>query len=54
MLTIVNGAHLRVEVARGAEIVDVVGFVVELVGTGAAVMYPMMSAYLNQPYVVIG
>lgn len=54
MLTIVNGVHLRVVVARVAEIVDVVGFAVGLMGTDATVMHPMMSAYLNQPYTVVG
>ena len=53
MLTIVNGGHLRVGVARVAEIVDVVGFVVGLVGTGVTVMHLVMSAYLNQPCMVI-
>jgi len=53
-LTIVNRDYLRVGVARVAEIVDVVGFVVGLAGTGVAVTHPMMSAYLNQPYTVVG
>ena len=54
MLTIVNGDYLRIGVARVAEIVDAVGFVVGLVGTGAAVTHPMMSVYLNLPYIVVG
>ena len=54
MLTIVNGGHLRVVVACVAEMVDAVGFVVGLMGTGATVMPPMMSAYLNLPYIVVG
>ena len=54
MLTIVNEGHLRIVVARVAEIVDVVGFAVGLVGTGATVTHTMMSAYLNPPYIVGG
>lgn len=54
MLTIVNGDYLCVGVAHVAEIVDAVGFVVGLVGTGTAVTHLMMSAYLNQPYMDIG
>ena len=54
MLTIVNGGHLRVVVARVAKIVDVVGFAVGLLGTGATVTQSMMSAYLNPLYIVVG
>ena len=54
MLTIVNRDHLRVGVARVAEIVDLVGFAVGLVGADAAAMPPMMSAYLNLQYMVDG
>ena len=53
MLAIVNRDHLRVGVARVAEIVDVAGFVVGLAGAGTAVTHLMMRAYLNQPYMVI-
>lgn len=54
MLTIVNGDHLCVGVARVAEIVDVVGFVVGLVGMGAMATHLLMSAYLNPLYIVVG
>lgn len=54
MLTIVNGGYLRVGVARVAEIVDMVGFVVGLVGMGAMATHLLMSAYLDPPYIVVG
>ena len=53
-MTIVNRGHLRVGVARVAEIVDVVGFVVGLVGMGAMATHLLMSAYLNPPHIVVG
>lgn len=54
MLTIVNGDHLRARVTHVAENADAVGFVVGLVGAGVAVTHPMMTAYLNQSYIVSG